>query len=164
MGHNNPQGAYISYRRVPLVHAGRASSPGLRSCRSTLLDSCRSVPTMANPPAALASGVSLMSVPLPAMLVAIVTVPALPASATISASFWWCLPVIAFDEQGYRVGYGRGYYDRLLKQCRPDVTKVGLCFEAPVPAIEDLHVYDVPMDYCITPSQVFRWKHKDRNL
>ena len=61
-----------------------------RSCRSTLLDSCRSVPIMANPPAALASGVSLMSVPLPAMLVAMVTVPALPASATISASFWWC--------------------------------------------------------------------------
>ena len=62
-----------------------------RSCLSTLLDSCRSVPMMARPPATLACGVSLMSVPLPAMLVAMVTVPALPASAMISASFWWCL-------------------------------------------------------------------------
>lgn len=74
------------------------------------------------------------------------------------------LPIIAFDEQGHGVGYGQGYYDLFLKQCRPDVTKVGLCFEVPVPAIEDLHVYDVPMDYCITPGQVFRWEHKNRNL
>jgi 5-formyltetrahydrofolate cyclo-ligase len=74
------------------------------------------------------------------------------------------LPVIAFDEQGYRVGYGQGYYDLFLKQCRPDVTKVGLCFEDPLPAIDDLHGYDVPMDYCVTPNQVFRWEHQDKNL
>ena len=67
------------------------------------------------------------------------------------------LPVIAFDVQGYRVGYGKGHYDRFLAQCRPDVTKVGLCFETPVSTITDLHAYDVPMDYCITPSQVFSW-------
>ena len=74
------------------------------------------------------------------------------------------LPVIAFDAQGYRVGYGQGYYDRFLKQCRPDVTKVGLCFEGPVPAIDDLSAYDVPMDYCITPRQVFRWPPKGPKL
>ena len=68
-----------------------------RSCRSTRRESWRSVPMMANPPASLASGVNFMSVPRPAMLVAMVTVPGLPASATISASFWcslalstWC--------------------------------------------------------------------------
>ncbi|MEL6606934.1 MAG: 5-formyltetrahydrofolate cyclo-ligase [Bacteroidota bacterium] len=66
------------------------------------------------------------------------------------------LPVIAFDAQGYRVGYGKGHYDRFLAQCRPTVTKVGLCFEDSVPAITDLHAYDVPMDYCITPRQVWR--------
>ncbi|MEM9417316.1 MAG: 5-formyltetrahydrofolate cyclo-ligase [Bacteroidota bacterium] len=65
------------------------------------------------------------------------------------------LPVIAFDLQGYRVGYGKGHYDRFLAQCRPDVTKVGLCFETPVPTITDLHAYDVPMDYCVTPHQVW---------
>ena len=69
------------------------------------------------------------------------------------------LPVVAFDELGYRVGYGGGYYDRLLKQCRPAVTRVGLCFEDPVRAITDLNVHDVPMDYCVTPRQVFRWTH-----
>ena len=61
-----------------------------RNCRSTLLDSWRSVPMMARPPAARDSGVSFISVPRPAMLVAMVTVPGLPASATISASRWCC--------------------------------------------------------------------------
>ena len=57
------------------------------SCRSTRRESCLSVPTMASPPALFTSSESLMSVPLPAMFVAIVTIPGLPASATMSASF-----------------------------------------------------------------------------
>ena len=43
---------------------------------------------MANPPASFTSSVSLISVPLPAIFVAIVTADALPASDTTSASFW----------------------------------------------------------------------------
>ena len=60
------------------------------NCLSTLLDSCLSVPTIASPPLSLDSSVNLISVPLPAIFVAIVTVPGLPASATISASFACC--------------------------------------------------------------------------
>ncbi len=62
-----------------------------RSWRSTRRLSWRSVPMMARPPACLTSGVSLMSVPRPAMLVAMVTCPARPASATTWASNWCCL-------------------------------------------------------------------------
>lgn len=65
------------------------------------------------------------------------------------------LPVVAFDQQGYRVGYGKGHYDRFLAQCRPSVIKVGLCLEEPVSAVTDLHAHDVPMDYCVTPRQVW---------
>ena len=56
------------------------------NCLSTRLDSCLSVPIIAKPPASFTPGPNFISVPLPAMLVAIVTVPAKPASATISAS------------------------------------------------------------------------------
>src|SRR5690606_17840960 len=35
------------------------------------------------------------------------------------------LPLLAFDLHGNRVGYGKGVYDSLLLQCRPDVVKVG---------------------------------------
>ena len=58
------------------------------NCLSTLLESCLSVPIIAKPPPSLTPSPSLISVPLPAMLVAMVTVPALPASVTTSASFW----------------------------------------------------------------------------
>lgn len=65
------------------------------------------------------------------------------------------LPVIAFDEQGYRIGYGQGHYDRYLQQASPDATRVGLCFEDPVPVIQDINAQDVPLDFCVTPNQVF---------
>jgi 5-formyltetrahydrofolate cyclo-ligase len=36
------------------------------------------------------------------------------------------IPLLAFDEKGYRVGYGKGFYDRYLKECRDDCLKIGL--------------------------------------
>ena len=62
-----------------------------RNWRSTRRDSWRSVPMIARPPAALDSTLNLISVPRPAIFVAIVTLPDWPASATISASRACCL-------------------------------------------------------------------------
>lgn len=67
------------------------------------------------------------------------------------------IPLLAFDEQGYRVGYGKGFYDRFLTQCRPDVQRMGLSFFEPVGLIEDVDVYDMRMDACITPEQIYYW-------
>ena len=58
---------------------------------SILLDSCLSVPRTFNPPASLTPSPSLISVPLPAIFVAIVTIPNSPACEIISASFSWYL-------------------------------------------------------------------------
>ncbi len=69
------------------------------------------------------------------------------------------LPLIVFDQQGYRVGYGKGHYDRFLKKCKASAIKIGLCFEAPVKTIENVDAYDIPMDYCITPEKIFTFKH-----
>ncbi|WP_315816050.1 5-formyltetrahydrofolate cyclo-ligase [Paraflavitalea speifideaquila] len=38
------------------------------------------------------------------------------------------IPLVAFDEKGYRVGYGKGYYDRYLARCRHDIIRVGFSF------------------------------------
>src|SRR5687767_13274195 len=35
------------------------------------------------------------------------------------------VPGLAFDRDGHRVGYGKGFYDRFLSKCRPDCIKVG---------------------------------------
>lgn len=67
------------------------------------------------------------------------------------------IPLLAFDHQGNRVGYGKGFYDRFLAQCRSNVLKVGVSFFDPIPTITDANAFDVRLDYCITPSNVWRF-------
>lgn len=67
------------------------------------------------------------------------------------------LPLLAFDRRGYRVGYGKGFYDRYLTRCRPGVLKTGLSFFGPVEAIHDIHLLDIRMDYCVTPDALYEF-------
>lgn len=69
------------------------------------------------------------------------------------------LPLLVFDENGYRVGYGKGFYDRFLSTFEAPPVKVGLSYFDPVPSIADISDYDIRMDYCITPSRLFVWKN-----
>ena len=66
------------------------------------------------------------------------------------------IPLLGFDKQGNRVGYGKGYYDRFLHQCKPEALKIGLSFfEAETTLIQDTTEHDVPLDVCVTPTQVY---------
>jgi 5-formyltetrahydrofolate cyclo-ligase len=65
------------------------------------------------------------------------------------------IPLLGFDRQGYRVGYGKGFYDRFLQSI--DTLKVGLSFFPPVDEIADKDEYDVQMDLCITPERVYQF-------
>ena len=65
------------------------------------------------------------------------------------------VPLLAFDSKGYRVGYGKGFYDRFLKQCRNDCVKIGLSYFEPIDAINDAGEFDVPLDFCITPQKAY---------
>ncbi|QNH64029.1 5-formyltetrahydrofolate cyclo-ligase [Hymenobacter sediminicola] len=67
------------------------------------------------------------------------------------------IPLLAFDEQGHRVGYGKGFYDRFLAECRPDTLRIGLSLEPPVPRIVDAWDGDVRLHACITPEKVWRF-------
>lgn len=67
------------------------------------------------------------------------------------------IPLLAFDKNGYRVGYGKGFYDRFLAECRPDVVKVGLSVFEPIDEITDLNEFDIKMDFCITPNRVWQF-------
>ncbi|GAC1708476.1 MAG: 5-formyltetrahydrofolate cyclo-ligase [Flavisolibacter sp.] len=65
------------------------------------------------------------------------------------------VPLLGFDLNGTRVGYGKGFYDRYLKNCREECLKIGLCYFEPVDTIEDATDFDVPLDICITPHQIY---------
>jgi len=65
------------------------------------------------------------------------------------------VPLLCFDARGFRVGYGKGFYDKLLKNCRADCLKIGLSYFAPVAEIEDAQDFDVKLDFCVTPEEVF---------
>jgi 5-formyltetrahydrofolate cyclo-ligase len=69
------------------------------------------------------------------------------------------VPLLAVDRTGQRVGYGGGFYDRFLAQCRPGTQFIGLSLldEEPVEAIADVLATDVPLTACITPSRVCRF-------
>ncbi len=60
------------------------------------------------------------------------------------------VPLLCFDKRGYRVGYGKGYYDKFLVTCRPDCLKIGLSFFPPADMIVDINDHDVRLDLCVT--------------
>lgn len=66
------------------------------------------------------------------------------------------VPLLCFDSEGHRVGYGKGYYDRFLSSCRPDCLKVGLSFFPPVERMEGVHDGDVRLDMCVLPGEIHR--------
>ena len=67
-------------------------------------------------------------------------------------------PGIAFDKNGHRIGYGYGYYDRLLGKLRDITTKVGLCYDFQLVDKISEEKHDVPMDIVITESRVLKVK------
>ena len=68
------------------------------------------------------------------------------------------VPLLAFDKKGHRVGYGKGFYDNFLRECREDVVKIGVSFFEPEEEIIDVFESDVKLDFCITPEKVFEFK------
>ena len=69
------------------------------------------------------------------------------------------VPLLACDQRGHRVGYGGGFYDRFLTQCRPGTRFIGLSIleEEPIAAIADVLPTDVPLHACLTPGGVWNF-------
>ncbi len=65
------------------------------------------------------------------------------------------VPLLAYDKKGHRVGYGKGFYDKFLSECKPETVKVGLSFFEPEEQIEGIFEGDIRLDYCITPEAIY---------
>lgn len=64
------------------------------------------------------------------------------------------VPAIAFDRKGYRIGYGKGYYDRFLSKLGPNTLKIGLAFDFQVVDSLPREEHDLPVDKVITEKRV----------
>ncbi|WP_316799177.1 5-formyltetrahydrofolate cyclo-ligase [Pedobacter frigidisoli] len=65
------------------------------------------------------------------------------------------VPLLAFDERGYRVGYGKGFYDRFLENT--NARKIGLSLLPAIEKIDDVNEYDIRLDFCITPTEIIKF-------
>ena len=70
------------------------------------------------------------------------------------------VPLLAFDESGNRVGYGKGFYDKFLAKCEPETVKIGLSFFEAVDPWEDVFESDIALDYCVTPEKTYYFSTK----
>ena len=67
------------------------------------------------------------------------------------------VPLLAFDKKGHRVGYGKGFYDKFLSECKPETIKIGLSFFEAEEMIADVFEADVKLDYCVTPEKIYEF-------
>jgi 5-formyltetrahydrofolate cyclo-ligase len=67
------------------------------------------------------------------------------------------VPLLICDKKGYRVGYGKGMYDKYLQMCRKDVVKVGFSYFNPLDSISDIDENDIPLDVLITPENIYQF-------
>ena len=67
------------------------------------------------------------------------------------------VPLLIFDLQGHRIGYGKGYYDRFLAKCRKETIKVGLSYFDPIEKIDDIQSHDIPIDFGITRDRIYKF-------
>ncbi|MEZ5923736.1 MAG: 5-formyltetrahydrofolate cyclo-ligase [Hyphomicrobiaceae bacterium] len=65
------------------------------------------------------------------------------------------VPMAAFDAQGYRVGYGGGFYDRSLAalRARKPVVAIGLAYDEQEVEAVPRDAYDARLDHLVTPTR-----------
>lgn len=66
------------------------------------------------------------------------------------------VPLLAYDLEGNRVGYGKGFYDKFLKDTNS--INIGLSFFEPENMINDSEKHDIKLDYCVTPKNTYKFK------
>lgn len=71
------------------------------------------------------------------------------------------VPGVAFDAQGHRLGYGGGYYDRLLPRLPVACSLIGLAYDEQIFAKVPAEDHDARVDLVVTPTRVLRRDARD---
>lgn len=65
------------------------------------------------------------------------------------------VPGVAFDARGGRTGHGKGYYDKLLENAKPETPLVALAFECQMFDEIPMQTHDIFMDKVVTEARVY---------
>ena len=65
------------------------------------------------------------------------------------------IPMVGFDDQGYRLGYGSGYFDRTLAAMTTHPLTIGIAFEQQRIATTYPQSHDIPMDFIVTERSIY---------
>lgn len=68
------------------------------------------------------------------------------------------VPLLAVDKMGNRVGYGKGFYDKLLAKCSPTCLFIGISLFDEFVEIDDLNPFDIPLNCCFTPEFYYEFR------
>ena len=71
----------------------------------------------------------------------------------VDAIDWVLVPGVAFDTAGRRIGYGGGYYDRMLPLLRPDARRVAGAFDVQIVEHVPAAAHDLVVDALVTESR-----------
>lgn len=63
------------------------------------------------------------------------------------------VPAVAYDTNCYRLGYGGGFYDRFLKNLRPDAKTIGVAFDLQIFDEVPKEPHDAQLDFIVTESK-----------
>lgn len=72
----------------------------------------------------------------------------------VDAIDWVLVPGVAFDMAGGRLGYGGGFYDRLLPLLRPGTPRIAGAFDAQLVESVPAAPHDLPVDRIVTESRI----------
>lgn len=67
------------------------------------------------------------------------------------------VPLLAFDNNGFRVGYGKGFYDAFLSECNEEATFIGVNHFDDSIQINDIQKHDVALHYVVTPEKIYKF-------
>ena len=65
------------------------------------------------------------------------------------------VPLLCIDKDGFRLGYGKGFYDRYLYLCSRECIIIGFSYFDPIDKLDDRNDFDVTLTTCITPHKVY---------
>jgi 5-formyltetrahydrofolate cyclo-ligase len=68
------------------------------------------------------------------------------------------VPLLAFDKVGNRVGYGKGFYDQFLGDCKISCKRIGISLFEPIDEISDIVDNDITFTHCLLPSGFLKFE------